>query len=348
MKWRVATASLLMGAFSAVPVLAVPALALAAEPPTGVRLQDPRITESSGLVDLGPLWVTSNDSGDGARLFVISPRTGKTIGITTLRAPVEDVEALAPAGTSAVWVADIGDNRGTRRTISVYRVTVGTGRMDVTPRRYQLVYPRGRPDAEALFVDRQGRLHIVTKAFAGGVVFRAPARLSSSRPNRLTPVARVRELATDAARTRDGRHVIIRSPFQAGVYTLPGFQRVASLPLPLQPQGEGISVGPTGTIRVSSEGARSVVRRVTVPAAVQRLLAPAPKPTATSTPTVSPSPSASPAPSPSTTATPAASGASSSSGEVGALDSPWLMWTIPAVIAVGAIGIGYGLRRRAE
>lgn len=341
MKWRVATVSLLAGALSAMPTVA-----LAAEPPAAVRLQDPRITESSGLVDLGPIWVTTNDSGDGARLFVISPRTGRTVGVTTLRVGVQDVEALAPAGPSAVWVADIGDNRGTRRTISVYRVTVGTGRIDVTPRRYQLVYPQGRPNAESLFVDRQGRLHVVTKAFVGGVVFRAPAKLSSTRPNRLTAVGRVREYATDAARTRDGRHVIVRGPFQAGVYTLPDFQRVASLPLPVQPQGEGISIGPTGTIRVSSEGVRSVVRRVTVPATVRQVLAP-PPPEPSPTPTPTPSPSPSPTPSRTASPDPGSSTSSASSG-IGPLDSPWLMWSIPAVIALGAVGIGYGLRRRTE
>ena len=61
----------------------------------------------------------------------------------------------------------------------------------MTPRRFRLVYPKGHPNAESIFVDRQGRINIITKAFVGGVVYRAPARLSSTRPNRLQAVGRV-------------------------------------------------------------------------------------------------------------------------------------------------------------
>jgi len=44
---------------------------------------DPAITESSGLVDLGSLMVTTNDSGDDAVLYVVDPTTGRTVGRTT-------------------------------------------------------------------------------------------------------------------------------------------------------------------------------------------------------------------------------------------------------------------------
>ena len=116
-----ATASLLVGGF-ALPMRRRPSRTT----PPVVRLADPRITESSGLVDLGADWVTTNDSGDSARLFVVSPRTGRTVGLVTDCAPsVVDVEALAPAGPSAVWVGDIGDNNAERKSVSVFRVPVG-------------------------------------------------------------------------------------------------------------------------------------------------------------------------------------------------------------------------------
>ena len=35
-------------------------------------------------------------------------------------------------------------------------------------------------------------------------------------------------------------------------------------------------------------------------------------------------------------------------GTFGAVDPPWLLWVVPGVIGIGAIGIGLGLRRRAE
>ena len=233
---------------------------------------------------------------------------------------------------------------------------MGPGRIDVFPRRYRLVYPQGQPNAESLFVDRLGRLHVITKSFGGGVVYRAPARLSSARPNRLVAVGTVQEYATDAALTRDGNHVLVRGPALAGVYTVPGFQRVASFALPRQPQGEGIAVGPTGLVRVSSEGGRTAVRQVTLPVAVAtRIGSPVPttSPSPTPSPSASPSPSATATPSPTATASPGASASpspvSGDSAQDGvALDSPWLMWSIPAVIAVGALGIGLGLRRRTD
>ncbi len=122
-----------------------------------MALRDARITEASSLVDLGSMWVTANDSGDGGRLFVVSPVSGRTIGIVRFRVPVRDVEALAPAGVSSVWVGDIGDNDNKRRFINVFRATVGPGLIEVTPRVFHLVYPKGHPNAESMFIDRDGR-----------------------------------------------------------------------------------------------------------------------------------------------------------------------------------------------
>src|SRR5206468_1043017 len=105
----------LLAALSCVPAAA------AADTPRVVSLRDPRINEASALVDLGSIWVTSNDSGDSARVFVVSPTSGRTIGVVRFRTSVKDVEALAPAGPSAVWVGDIGDNDNKRKAIAVFR-----------------------------------------------------------------------------------------------------------------------------------------------------------------------------------------------------------------------------------
>jgi hypothetical protein len=327
-------------------LLSTPGPSLAADTPAVVSLRDPRITESSGLVDLGSSWVTTNDSGDSAQVFLVSPTTGQTIGISHFHSTVVDVEALAPAGRNAVWVGDIGDNAGNRKSVSVFKVLVGPGRVDVAPPRYRLVYPKGHPNAESLFVDAHGRLYVVTKSFTGGVVYRAPTRLSAKQNNRLMEVGHVAEFATDAALTNDGKHVIVRGPALARVYTVPGFQPVATFRLPPQPQGEGISVGPTGVVRVSSEGAHTAVRRVGLPAAVAAELNPAAASSPSPSPSPSASPSASPTPTPSPSPSPRASGKDSSG--IGDIDPPWLMWSIPGVIAIGALGIGLGLRRRSE
>ena len=161
----------------------------------------------------------------------------------------------------------------------------GCGEARVRAPAYRLVYPKRRShDAESLFADRQGRLYVVTKTFFGGTVYRAPLRLSRSRANRLQPVGRVREFATDAALMRDGRHLLVRGYDSAGVYTFPGLRRVGDFTLPAQRQGEGISVGPGNRIRLSSEGVHSVVQQVPLPSALAPVVSPPPTPSSSRRP----------------------------------------------------------------
>jgi hypothetical protein len=229
---------------------------------------DPSVTESSGLVDLGRTMVTANDSGNPPVLYVVDSRTGRTIGRTTYAGQVEDVEALAPGrGPSAgsIWVGDIGDNDARRASVRVYRVVPGSADRRVRAPSYELVYPHGAHDAEALVVDPGGRLYVITKGLLGGTVYAAPPTISAAHPNQLTAVAKVGIWATDAALFPDGRHVLVRGYGTAGIYRFPGFVHVATLDLPRQRQGEGVSIGSSGRIRLSSEGRNSPVLEVTLP-----------------------------------------------------------------------------------
>lgn len=246
------------------------------------RLQDASITESSGVVDLGRRMVTTNDSGDGGRLYVLDD-TGRTAAVREYAGDPVDVEALAPAGDDAVWVGDIGDNDAERASVTVTRVPLDGGPVA----SYELVHPGGRAaDAESLLVDPEGRLVLVTKSFAGGAVLRAPARLYPDAPNRLEEVARTGELAATDAALLSPTRVLVRGYGDAGLYAWPSWELVDRVPLPDQPQGEGISVGPGGRVRVSSEGAGTPVWQL--PAAAT---ATPPSPT-TPSPTPSPTPSA--------------------------------------------------------
>jgi hypothetical protein len=226
---------------------------------------DPSITESSGLVDLGQSMVTANDSGNAPVLYTVDSRTGRTVGRTTYADHTEDVEALAPGrGPSAgsVWVGDIGDNDEQRNSVRAYRVVPGPGSRRVRAPSYELVYPDGAHDAESLVVGPAGRLFVITKGLLGGTVYAAPRVLSTAHPNRLTAVARVGIWATDAALFPDGKHVLVRGYGTAAIYTFPGFVPVATLDLPHQRQGEGVSIGDSGRIRLSSEGRNSPVLEV--------------------------------------------------------------------------------------
>ncbi|MFL6024491.1 MAG: hypothetical protein ACJ72O_14230 [Marmoricola sp.] len=241
---------------------------------------DPAITESSGLVDLGSLMVTTNDSGDDAVLYVIDPATGRTVGKTYYAREAIDVEALAPAGDGTIWAGDIGDNTETRQVVEVHRVRVGRGERHVQAPSYRLVYPDGPHDAESLIAPG-GRLYVITKGVLGGKIYAAPKRLDPSNVNRLTEVGVVAEWATDAAML-DAHHVLVRGYGSAEVLAFPGFRKVAGFDLPEQRQGEGVSVGPGGRVRLSSEGEHSPVLQIALPAEVKALLDPEP----TATPSV--------------------------------------------------------------
>lgn len=246
---------------------------------------DPAITESSGLVDLGSLMVTTNDSGGKAEVFVVDPTTGRTVGRTTYADEVTDTEALAPAGARAVWVGDIGDNNEVRTSVQVYRVPVGRGDRTVRAPRYDLVYPDGAHDAESLVAAPGGRLYVITKGLLGGTAYVAPRHLDPDGPNRLRAVASVDVWATDAALFPDGRHVLVRGYDTAAIYSFPDFRPVASVDLPRQRQGEGVSIGPSGRVRLSSEGRNSPVLQVDLPAALKDVVEPAPT---TAAPTTAP------------------------------------------------------------
>ncbi len=251
----------------------VAALASAAVVGTPVfTFSDDDITESSGLVDLGSTMVTMNDSGGDAVVYVVDG-DGDTIGRTTYADEVEDVEALAPAGRSAVWVGDIGDNQALRPTVRVYRVPVGRGDRTVDATSYELDYPDGSHDAESLLSGRDGRLRIVTKGITGGQVYVAPKVLDPNGPNRLERGPEVALWATDAALFADGRHVIVRGYGSALVATFPAFEQVGYFDLPDQEQGEGISVGPADRIRISTEGSNTQLLAIRLPASLTTRLA---------------------------------------------------------------------------
>lgn len=233
-------------------------------------LADPDVVESSGLAVLPDgLVVTTNDSGDSGRVFVVDPATGRTVGTTSWGADPEDVEALAPAGPGHVWVGDVGDNRRARDSVEVLRVPVGRGERRVEPETYTLVYPDGARDAEALVADPlTGRLHVVTKGVFGGEVLAAPARLDPSGPNELVVVGEAPGIVTDATTLPGGGAVVLRTYSSAYVVETRSWQVLESWELPAQDQGEGVAVA-GAELLLSTEGARSTVLAVPLPASAR-------------------------------------------------------------------------------
>lgn len=252
----VVVAPFLMGAAAGPP---------AATDRTAFRFADPDIVESSGLATSGGLVVTTNDSGDSGRVFTVDPASGATVGVTSWSDAPVDVEALAPAGAGHVWVGDLGDNRHQRDSVEVLRVPVGRGDVTVAPKTYELVYPDGPRDAEALVAHPlTGRLHVITKGIFGGTVYAAPVSLSADRSNVLEEVADAPGIVTDATFLPGGGGVVIRTYTSAHLVAYPSWQPVSTWELPPQDQGEGVTVAGRDLL-LSTEGARSRVLSVPLP-----------------------------------------------------------------------------------
>jgi hypothetical protein len=259
-----------------------------------VRLEDPRILESSGLAlsrrHPAVLW-THNDSGGEPQLYAVGSE-GRTLATLTL-AGVEarDWEALAAGrddrGRPALFVGDIGDNQDLWPEVAVYRVTEPARLRDATVPavRYRLRYADGPRDAEALLVDpRSNRLYVATKESGGGALYRAPGRLRTDQVNVLHRLARVPPVITDGAFAPDGRSFVLRDYQEAYVYTAPG-RRAGEFPLPPQYQGESLAVTADGhSVLVGSEGPASEVWRVPLPAAILVRVTPSTRPPPASAP----------------------------------------------------------------
>lgn len=303
----------------------------AADATVRCSVSDPAITESSGLVALGDRLVTTNDSGDTGRLFVLDATTCETLGVTSWQGSAVDVEALAPAGDDAVWVGDIGDNLARRDTVTISRVQVGTGDRTTEPTSYTFRYAdRSGHNAETLLAQPQtGRLYVVSKDVLGGRVYAAPARLDPDGVNVLKPVGEpVLGIATDGAFLPDGRHLVLRNYRLAAVYTWPGLERIAQFELPKQQQGETLAALPQGGLLVGSEGADQPLLEQTLPAGIQAQASTDSSPTASATPE------------------PAAEQADESDeGDEGA-PWPWLVAGAGAALAAAGAAVLWRRRRR--
>jgi outer membrane protein assembly factor BamB len=303
--------------------------------------RDPEIVESSGIALVDGLVVTTNDSGDTGRVFTVDPDTGETVGMTQWEEDPEDVEALAPGGDGAVWVADIGDNSESRDSIEVTRVPVGRGDRTVDEETYDLVYPDGAQNAETLLADPDGRLYVATKSVFGGTLYAAPRTLAADDPNRLQELGSVLPIATDGAFFPDGGHLVVRDYSRAAVYSFPGLEEVGSFRLPEQEQGEGIVVDDGGSLLVTSEGQFAPVLRVPLPSDVRRAMrAGAGAPSSSSAPSSSAGTSSSASESASASASPSAgSTAGDEAAESEQSERAWWPWLLTAGVVLGGLAV---------
>ncbi|MEU0136401.1 WD40 repeat domain-containing protein [Streptomyces sp. NPDC006296] len=238
-------------------------------------IEDPRITESSGLaasrIHPGVYW-THNDSDDGPYVYAVDSRTGKTVATVTMEGVGEprDVEAISLGPDGDLYVGDIGDNLdGTWDHVWIYRFPEPERLADTTVRatQYDVTYADGARNAEALMVHPvTGRVYIASKNEEGGGLYEGPQRLTAGGGNVFRRVGEV-PWVTDGAFSPDGRELVLRSYFSARRYAFEDGRLGAdhAVSAPLQRQSESVTYTADGSAMMfGSEGERSEVARVEV------------------------------------------------------------------------------------
>ncbi|GGQ89647.1 WD40 repeat domain-containing protein [Streptomyces althioticus] len=237
----------------------------------GFTINDPRITESSGLAASrqhpGVYW-THNDSDDGPYLYAVDSSTGDTVARLTLTGigTPRDVEAISLGPGNRLFVADTGDNLGgTWPYVWIYELPEPKRLQDATVQATQYVvkYADGPRDAEAMVVHpRTGRVYLIDKHEDGGHLYEGPAKLSSKGDNVFRPIAPVELWTTDAALSPDGQDLAVRGYFGGIHYAWNGgkLERKGRLSVPLQGQGESVTYSADGSrLLFGSEGEQSGV-----------------------------------------------------------------------------------------
>jgi hypothetical protein len=211
--------------------------------------QSPRLRESSGVAVShaypGVLW-THNDSGDGPYLyatdvngrdrgFLLVPGAtaidweDMALGPCPVPVPAHPTSSAARV-TNCIYIADTGDNRQSRQSVTVYAVPEpeppqGPGdtlRTTSAPAILRLRYPDGSHDVEAIYVaPRDTTLFLVSKGRSGSIRLYRLAAGSWTKPDAVAdnvqtldirPNPEAGRVVTAAAAIRpDGRVVAVRT-----------------------------------------------------------------------------------------------------------------------------------------
>jgi hypothetical protein len=197
-------------------------------PTTLAQIKDERIKESSGVapsLTVPGAYFTHNDSGNAPKLFRFQPESGKVEEWKVGHARNVDWEDIASAyvdGRPYLFVGDIGDNPGRRKSIVVYRVPEPESEANAAEpdARYELRYPDEPHNAETLMVHPEtGDIYVVTKAaLRPSMVFKVDRPTASGsyvlrKLGELSLGGEIREskLVTGGAISPDGRKVVLRT-----------------------------------------------------------------------------------------------------------------------------------------
>jgi hypothetical protein len=231
-------------------------------------LDDPRLAETSGLVDGPGGYEVVADSGNPSTVYRLDDACA-VVGERAVPHRGRDVEDLARTPDGTLWLADTGDNDRQRATVAVLRLDPGGAETVV---RY--TYPDGPHDAESLLVAADGQPVIVTKDLGGrsGVYVGDASGALGRAGEVVVPGEALTSFGsgtyTGGAISADGRVVALRTYTDAWLFPAPGGTATADdvvaalraapvrVPLPVEAQGEALAFAPDGTLLATGETPR--------------------------------------------------------------------------------------------
>ena len=237
----------------------------------GTLDHDP-IRESSGIVasrkHTGVLW-THNDAGNGPVLYAIDPQ-GKLLAEYPIAAAADDWEDIATDDAGNLYVGNIGNNKGKRPYLEVYRLPEpDPSKFDRNnppaalgvQRVWRLRFPAEPLNCEALFI-HNGHGYVISKLFTNSPaeVYRFPL----DRPGEvvLEKVAQlpIRAPVAGADLSADAARLAVLSPAGVHVFDVAGDVTRAGavdvkprvIPVP-RAKLEGICFAPDGILLTAEE-----------------------------------------------------------------------------------------------
>jgi len=197
------------------------------------RIDNPRITESSGVVasrqHAGVLWTHVDGGGARKQVLYAINREGKSLGdFFVMDALLVDWEDITLDDQNHLFIADVGNNDSKRTELAVYQIDEPDPKSRqgfVRPTRvWRLRFPAAPFDCESLFV-WQGHGYVVSKVFddAQAQIFRFPLT-ETKEPLTLELVAttKIESPVTAAAISPDGRRLALIAKSGAFIYQIDG------------------------------------------------------------------------------------------------------------------------------
>ncbi|MFD0867405.1 hypothetical protein ACFQ06_16545, partial [Tessaracoccus lubricantis] len=199
------------------------------------------------------LWLAGPDADRG----VLTNAAGDLE--VTFSAELESVQALSWFG-DRLWVGDIGDEDGTRDTITVYRLGSTEGGQ-TTYHAYDFEYEDGAQDAQAMLVSGRGNIYIVTTGDDPGV-YRVRGEASREDVNTLVRVYDAPDGVTDGVFLSDGSTMALRTAVGIEYIDALRWEPLVTDTIVGAPEGESIARGAEDELFV---GGNPAVRTSEVP-----------------------------------------------------------------------------------